>query len=262
MTNAKCISALALVTMWCAACLAQNDVKPAAATAVVGEKALPRYITSAEVSKMPACSATFTKRLSEFGGTFTTTEGKPFIIGDIRGEQWVWHFVVALREGRTYRFPDVFTNYLAATNYVTTQQIAAMPPCNATIAARSPCSSHFVTTDGKWFGIGDPGSGAQISQFIWSMKEGQTNKFPDVFLNYQTAPNYRTAKEIAEMAPRTGTLAGQFTDFCYFTTADGKGFFIGAGVSGPEVDHFLRTLEEDKTYQFPDVFVSYQKPKK
>ena len=79
----------------------------------------------------------------------------------------------------------MFTNYLAAPHYVTAKEIAAMAPCTATIASRSPCSSHFVTTDGKWFGIGDPGSGAQISQFIWSLKDGQTNNFPDVFVKYQ-----------------------------------------------------------------------------
>jgi hypothetical protein len=37
--------------MWGAECLAQNDVKPPAATAAADEKALPRYTTSAEVSK-------------------------------------------------------------------------------------------------------------------------------------------------------------------------------------------------------------------
>ena len=79
----------------------------------------------------------------------------------------------------------MFTNYLAAPNYVTAKEIAAMAPCSATIASRTPCSGHFVTTDGKWFGIGDPGSGAQISQFIWSLKDGQTNNFPDVFVKYQ-----------------------------------------------------------------------------
>jgi len=217
---------------------------------------------------MAPVTATFAGRLSKFAGEFTNAEGKGFVIGDIhgdlgniRGDPWVWRFVHALREGRSYKFPDTFPNYQAAPNFVTAKEIAAMAPCAATIATRSPCWGRFVTTDGKWFDIGDPGSGAEISQFIWSMKEGVTNRFPDVFLSYHIAPNYNTAKQIAEMTPRTGTLAGQFTDFCYFTTADGKGFFIGRGRSGPEVDQFLRTLEEDKTYQFPDAFLAYRKQK-
>jgi hypothetical protein len=199
--------------------------------------------------------------LSKFAGEFTNAEGKSFVLGDFHGDHRVWLFVRALREGRSYRFPDTFTNYQAAPNFVTAKEIAAMAPCTATIASRIPCSSKFVTSDGKWFGIGDPGCGPTISQFIWSMKEGATNQFPDVFLAYQAAPNYNTAKQIAEMAPRTGTLAGYFSDFCYFTTADGKGFFIGRGRSGPEVDQFLRTLEEDKPYTFPDAFLAYRKGK-
>ena len=144
------------------------------------KKALPRYITSAEVAKMPACSAKFTKTM-EYGGEFATAEGKRFVIGDIRGEQWVWHFINALRERRTYKLPETFTNYQSAAHYVTSNEIAALPPCTATLAARSPCSSMFVTTEGKWLGIGDPGSGARVSHFIWTLKDGETCKLPDAF---------------------------------------------------------------------------------
>src|ERR1043166_237251 len=141
---------------------------------------------------MAPCHVTFSKRLSEYSGLFTNANGKAFVLGDIRGEQWVWHFVGALKEGQTYKLPETFVNYQAAPHYVTAREIAAMPPCAAILGSRSPCSSYFTTVEGKWFGIGDPGSGAQIGHFIWSLKDGETNKFPDAFLKYQQ--NQPTAK--------------------------------------------------------------------
>src|SRR5438034_2750526 len=112
------------------------------------------YITAKEITAMPPCTVTFAKRLSEFSGSFTNTNGPAFFLGDIRGEQWVWHFVCALKEGQAYKLPGAFLNYQAAPHYVTAKEIAAMPPCTARLGARSPCSSSFTTADGKWFGIG------------------------------------------------------------------------------------------------------------
>jgi hypothetical protein len=217
------------------------------------------YITVKEITAMPPCTVTFAKRLSEFSGFFTNASGRAFVLGDIRGEQWVWHFVVALKEGQAYKLPDTFLNYQAAPHYVTAKEIAAMAPCTAMLASRSPCSSYFTTADGKWFGIGDPGSEEQISHFIWSQKVGEASKFPDAFLDYQAAPHYVTARKITEMAPRTATLVHEWNGSGYFKTADGKGFFIGGERSGKDVDRFLRTLEEEKTYEFPDAFLKYQK---
>jgi hypothetical protein len=248
-------------TMCCAVCLAQNDAKPPVASASADEKALPRYITSAEVAKMPACSAKFTKTM-EYGGEFATAEGKRFVIGDIRGEQWVWHFVNSLREGRTYKLPETFTNYQSATHYGTSNEIAAIAPCTATLASRSPCSSMFVTAEGKWLAIGNPGSGARVSHFIWMLKDEETCKLPDAFREFVAATNYATAAEITAMPPRRAILVHAWNGEAYFKEADGKGFFIGGERGGTDLDRFLRTLEEDKMYQFPDVFVSYQKPKK
>jgi hypothetical protein len=144
------------------------------------------YITAREITAMTPCTAMFAKRLSEYSGSFTNADRKRFVLGDARGEQSVWHFVGALKEGQTYRFPEAFLNYQAARHYVTATEIAAMSPCTATLAARNPCSSYFSTADGKWFGIGDPSSGAQVSQFIWSLKDGETCRFPEVFLSFQT----------------------------------------------------------------------------
>src|SRR5262245_14494873 len=72
------------------------------------------FITTREIAAMTPRTATFAKRLSGYAGWFTNAAGKSFILGDERGEQWVWHFVCALKEGQNYRFPDTFTNYLAA----------------------------------------------------------------------------------------------------------------------------------------------------
>ena len=218
------------------------------------------YVTVKEIVAMPPCTVTFAKRLSEFSGFFTNATGRSFVLGDIRGEQQVWHFVAALKEGQAYKLPNTFLNHQATTNYVTARQIAAMAPRTAMLAARSPCSSIFTTPDGAWFGIGDPGSEKEISHFIWSLKVGETNKFPDAFLAYQAAAHYVTAREITEMAPCTATLVQEWIGSGYFKTADGKGFFIGGERSGAEVDRFLRTLEEDKTYEFPGAFLKYQKP--
>ena len=230
----------------------------AAASAHADDKT--NYITVKEITAMPPCTVTFAKRLSGFSGFFTNATGKAFVLGENGGDQWVWHFVNALTEGKAYKLPDTFLNYQAAPHYVTAKEIAAMAPCTAMLAARSPCSAHFTTADGKWFGIGDPGSREEISHFIWSQKVGEANKFPDVFLAYQAAPHYVTVREITEMVPRTATLVHGWNGSGYFKTADGKGFFIGGERSGKEVDRFLRTLEEEKTYEFPGAFLKYQKP--
>src|SRR6185436_20667287 len=109
-----------------------------AASAHAGDKT--NYITAKEITAMAPCTVTFAKRLSEFSAFFTNAIGKAFVLGDIRGEQWVWHFVVALKEGQAYKLPDAFLNYQSALHYVTAREIAAMAPCTAMLASRSPCS--------------------------------------------------------------------------------------------------------------------------
>jgi hypothetical protein len=219
----------------------------------------PTYGTAEAIKAMPPVSATFAKRISGFSGSFRDAREKTFVLGDRGGEQAVWHFVNALKEGQTYKLPEAFVNYQAAPSYVTAKDIAAMPACTAVLAARSPCSSSFMTPEGKWFGIGDPSSGAQISRFIWSLRDEETNRFPDVFLAYQAAPRYVTAKEITEMRPCTAVFVRGWDDSGYFKTPEGKGLLIGKEPNGKELDGFLRTLEEGKTYDFPNVFLKYQR---
>ena len=148
-------------------------------------KDVPTYVTSKEIAAMTACTGTLTKRVSAYSGTFTTAEGKQFSLGSPSGEQWAWHFLGTLKEGQSCKLPEAYLNYTSAPNYGTAKEIAALTPCTATLVQQSPCSGYFTTADGKGFSIGNPGSGAQISQFLWSLKAGEPCKFPDVFLQYQ-----------------------------------------------------------------------------
>ena len=134
---------------------------------------------------MASQEAVLTKRLNEYSGYFTGSNGKSFIIGDEVGDQFVWHFVNSLKVGQSYKFPDAFTNFSTARYYVTAEEIKGMSPCAGMIALRSPCSAYFRTADGRGFGIGDPGSGALISKFLWRLKDGETYKFPETFVKYQ-----------------------------------------------------------------------------
>jgi len=231
----------------------------AAASTNAADKTNPSYITAKEITAMTPCTGKLAKRLSEFSCSFTTVDGSGFVLGDATGEQWVWHFLATLKEGQTCKFPDAFVNYMSAPSYGTAKEIAAMAPRTGTLASRSPCSSYFTTADGKGFGIGNPGSGAEISQFIWTLKPGQSYKFPDALLEYQAAPKYGTAKEITEMVRCTATLVTRWDGSGYFQTADGKGFLIGGGHGGADIDKFLGTLTEEQTYKFPDTFLDYQK---
>jgi hypothetical protein len=244
-------------------CFAVEPEPVATKSAKVGVKKTPRYVTTQEIKEIAPCTATLSKRISEYSCAFTTADGKAFVLGDPRGEQWVWHFVGALNEGQSYKLPDEFLNYVAAPHYVTDKEITRMASRTGTLASSSPCSAYFRTADGKWFGIGDPGSGAEVSQYLATLKRGNAYRFPDSFLAYKAAPKYATAKEITAMVPRTAKLTTAFTTFCYFTTADGKGFIVGSPNKESEavVRHFLDKLEEEKTYKFPDVFLEFLKKK-
>ncbi len=134
---------------------------------------------------MPPQEVTLTKKLNEYSGYFTGSSGKSFIVGDEVGDQFVWHFVGSLKVGQSCKLPDAFTNFISARYYVTAEEIKGMSPCAGIIALRSPCSAYFTTADGRGFGIGDPGSGALISKFLWSLKDGETYRFPEAFLEFQ-----------------------------------------------------------------------------
>jgi hypothetical protein len=217
------------------------------------------FQTAEAIKAMPASTVTFVKRLSEFSGSFREADGKDFVLGGSRGDQAVWHFVTALKEGQVYKLPDEFVSYQTARPHVNAKEIAAMAPCTATVAARSPCSSTFRTMDGKWLSIGDPGSEPQVSHFISSLPDGETVNLPDAFLAYQAAPRYVTPQEITEMPACTARFTRAWDKSGYFKTADGKQFFIGDKQTAKDVARFISTLKEGTTYEFPGVFLEYQK---
>jgi hypothetical protein len=170
-------------------CMTRKEAhQPSVLSANADDKTIPSYVTTKEITAMAPRTGTFVKRLSVYAGSFRTADGKEFMIGSPAGEQWVWHFLGTLKEGQSCKFPDAFVDYQSAPYYVTGKDIAAMAPRTGTLATRTPCSAYFTTADGKGFGIGDPGSEKQISQFLWSLKDGQTCRFPDVFLQYQKSP--------------------------------------------------------------------------
>jgi hypothetical protein len=73
----------------------------------------------------------------------------------------------------------------AAPIYETAKEIQAMPPCKATVVHTYPCYSLLRATDGKKFCIGSPGATPEVGNFVETLKDGQTYKFPAAFLTYQ-----------------------------------------------------------------------------
>jgi hypothetical protein len=73
----------------------------------------------------------------------------------------------------------------APPSYESAEQIKAMPPCKAIVEENHGCYSIFRTLDGKKFSIGSPAATQQVVRFLGTLKEGQTYKFPSVFVDYQ-----------------------------------------------------------------------------
>jgi hypothetical protein len=161
------------------------------------DKPIPKYITIREITTMPPREATLTKKISVYSGLFTVANVDQFILGSDVGDQAVWHFLGTLKIGQICKMPEAFLNYIAAPNYGTANEIAAMPPKTGTVVQSSPCSTYFTTADGKGFSIGNPGSGSQITHFLQSLESGRSYKLPNAFLDFQkqnSDKNERTEK--------------------------------------------------------------------
>jgi hypothetical protein len=63
--------------------------------------------------------------------------------------------------------------------------IEAMPHCTARIEGRSPCSVRFLTLRGRHFSIGSPGSTAEVSRFLATLKDGRVYSLPEAFLDFK-----------------------------------------------------------------------------
>jgi hypothetical protein len=70
-------------------------------------------------------------------------------------------------------------------DYETAEQIRGMPPCQARVVQRSPCSVYLQTADGKGLYLGSPGSKADVNHFLTVLKVGQNYDLPDASLKNQ-----------------------------------------------------------------------------
>src|SRR5262245_37861008 len=74
-----------------------------------------------------------------------------------------------------------------------------------------------------------------------------------------TITSLETAEQIRAMPPCKATVEEREPCGSMFTTADGRKFYIGSPAAPPEVVQFLQTLKDGQTYEFPGVFLNYQK---
>ncbi len=226
-------------------------------------KSEPVYATVAQFMAMPACKAkTDVEAASE--AHFTTVDGKGFWIGGPGGAKEFDGFLDSLWHGRAYELPGAFLEYEKHPDYISVARITSMAPRTGKVTGIGPCYAVFEMAEGKAFSIGDPSSGAEVTHFLLTLKEGASYKLPDAFLAYHAAPRYVTAKEVTAMPHCTAKLlTGAInSEFCYFTTAEGKAIILGApgaGKRGEDVLNFLETLEEGKSYELPEAFLEYQK---
>jgi hypothetical protein len=146
-----------------------------------------RYETVAQVKAMPPCKVTVESKDS-YSATLKTADGKTILFGGERAEQWLWHFVCALKKGETCELPGAFSAWFEQKVYTTAASLAAMPACKATRKVEGPCFSVFATTDGKWFTIGDPGADEDVEKFLGTLTDGKEYAFPAAFLDYKKKP--------------------------------------------------------------------------
>ncbi len=142
----------------------------------------------------------------------------------------------------------------------TAEEIRAMPACKATVVDHAACYSVFRTATGKEFTIGGPAAAQEVVHFLGTLKDGQAYEFPSVFVDYQkTTPTYETAEQIRAMVPCKAKVEHVGVLDSRIATADGKMFFIGSPDAAREVIQFVQTLKVGQTYEFPRVFLEYQK---
>jgi protein-disulfide isomerase len=72
-------------------------------------------------------------------------------------------------------------------------------------------------------------------------------------------PRFVSAEQVKGMPPCKATVEQQAPCYSIFRTTDGKEFSIGGPAAGQNVVQFLKTLKNGQTYEFPKVFLDYQK---
>ncbi len=72
-------------------------------------------------------------------------------------------------------------------------------------------------------------------------------------------PSADTVAQIQALPRCRATVEEHHACYSAFRTADGQRFFIGGPGAGTAMWQFLRSLKEGQTYEFPAVFLAYQK---
>jgi hypothetical protein len=75
----------------------------------------------------------------------------------------------------------------------------------------------------------------------------------------ETITCFETGEQIRAMPACKATVEEQQPCCSLFRTADSRKFYIGSPAAGREVVQFLQTLKEGQIYEFPGVFLHYQK---
>jgi len=70
--------------------------------------------------------------------------------------------------------------------YRNAAEVRAMPLRTALIDERTPCYVILITSNGKKFLVGGPGSTREFAQFLATLKDGVLYRFPDVFIEFET----------------------------------------------------------------------------
>jgi hypothetical protein len=90
--------------IWLTGCVARQN------TRTLGNPPGPVYETAGEILAMPPCKGVVVERAPCYV-CLRTADGKGFYIGSPGSNEEVTRFLQELKDGRTYKFPDVFVKY-------------------------------------------------------------------------------------------------------------------------------------------------------
>jgi hypothetical protein len=68
--------------------------------------------------------------------------------------------------------------------YDTVEQIKLIPRCDATVWYRTPCTVHFLASDGMYIILGSPAAPQRVASFLATLKDGEKYIVPDAFVEF------------------------------------------------------------------------------
>jgi len=148
--------------------------------------------------------------------------------------------------------------------YDTSAQILGLPTCTLTDAQNHICETGFTDSSGKKFYIGGPGSSAEVHGFICSVEQGKTITLPADFAAYLNRSIPKTNAQLLAFKPTLCEFVDLQKECGLFEFKNGMRtarLVIGGQNAERDVEKFLKTLEEGKTYALPDAFREYLKKK-